>query len=74
MKPPSGFALPLPESLLGLSVEVNGQPAEIRDGKVTFGTLPATIRLFTPAPEPVAEPSVAPVAAPTAEPVPAAAP
>ena len=74
VKPPSGFALPLPESLLGLSVEVNGQPAEIRDGKVTFGTLPATIRLFTPAPEPAAEPAVAPVAAPTAKPVPAAAP
>lgn len=61
VKPPKGFAVPLPESLLGMSVEVNGQPAEIRDGKVTFGSLPASIRLFTPAPaaEPVAAPAPA---------------
>jgi len=66
-KPPQGFVLPLPESLLGLSVEVNGKPVEIQDGEVKFDAVPATVRLFTPAPEPVAAPAAsapAPAATP----------
>ncbi len=47
--PPQGFIVPLPASLTGLSVEVDGQRATIENGSIRFAKLPARVRLFTPA-------------------------
>lgn len=75
-KPVGGFVIPLPESLAGLSVEINGQAAEVTDGKVRFSQVPVQIRLFTPAPvvEPVAEPTPVVEPTPTVEAAPAVEP
>ena len=70
-KPAGGFIVPLPESLTNLSAEINGQPAQIVDGKIRFNQLPAQVRLFTPAPPPAAEPEPVVEPAPVAETAPA---
>jgi hypothetical protein len=43
--PPGGFAIPLPESLAGMTAEVDGQPAQIENGALRFQKLPVAIRL-----------------------------
>lgn len=48
--PPKGFEIPLPDSLKGLSAEINGEPTTVMDGVIRFDRLPAQVRLFTPAP------------------------
>lgn len=46
--PPGGFVIPLPESLAGMSVEMDGQPAQIENGALRFQKLPVAIRLAPP--------------------------
>jgi hypothetical protein len=43
--PPGGFVIPLPESMAGMTAEVNGQPAKIENGSLRFQKLPAAVRL-----------------------------
>lgn len=39
----SGFVSPLPESLAGMSAEVDGQPTPIENGSLRFQKLPIAV-------------------------------
>ena len=43
--PSGGFVIPLPDALKGRTVEVNGSPLAVEEGRVTFAKLPAVIRI-----------------------------
>ena len=46
--PPGGFVIPLPDSLAGMTAEMNGQPAQIENGELRFQKLPVSVRLSQP--------------------------
>ena len=46
--PPGGFVIPLPDSLAGMTAEMNGQPAQIENGELRVQKLPVSVRLSQP--------------------------